>query len=162
MAIDEEALLAAYRRLETPLYNAIYRLLWESSECQDLIHDAFLRIWARRDTVDAARVDALLWSSALNLARNRLRWRSLWRWVGLEAREPEASDDPPHAATTTALRKALTRLPRAQREIVLLTEFGGFDTSEVASLLDIPPGTVASRKHHALRRLREWLGDGDE
>jgi RNA polymerase sigma-70 factor (ECF subfamily) len=79
MTLREDALYASYRRLERPLYNVLYRLLWQREDCQDLIQDAFVRVWERRDKVDDATIDALIWTTALNLARNRLRWKRLWR-----------------------------------------------------------------------------------
>ena len=59
--------------------------------------------------------------------------------------------------------QALAQLDERDRQIVLLSEYAGFDTAELAGLLRIAPGTVGSRKHGALARLR-WLlkeeGDG--
>jgi len=161
MAIDEAALIAAYRRLETPLHSAVLRLLWDAHESQDAVHEAFLRVWAMRERVDAARLEALLWTSALNLARNRLRWLGLRRWLGLQPEDAVAGDDPAQMAEQSRLRAALEQLTPAQREVVLLSEFGGFDTRELAAMLRVPEGTVATRKHHAVRRLRQLLGGGD-
>src|SRR3546814_15142656 len=90
MPVDETELVASYGRVERPLYNALYRMLWDAQECQDVIHDAYLRLWQRKARVDAARIDALAWTAALNLARNRLRWRrrSEERRVGKECVSP--------------------------------------------------------------------------
>lgn len=160
MPLTEADLLACYRRLETPLFNALYRWLWQAQDCQDLIHDAFLRVWDKRASVDAARVDALAWTTALNLARNRLRWRVLWRTGEIEA-HALAGEDAAQAAERRQrderMRAALRRLPKGLRDVVILSEFGGLDTAAIAALLGIPPGTVGSRRHNALARLRGWL-----
>ncbi|HEY0178319.1 MAG TPA: RNA polymerase sigma factor [Dokdonella sp.] len=166
MALDEAELYACYRRLEQPLHDVLYRRLWHAQDCQDLIHDAFLRVWDRREQVDAARLDALIWTTALNLARNRLRWRALRR-----RREPVPFAEPPgdpaeHAARgfdERRLRAALARLPRRLRDVLLLAEFGGLRLAEIAELLGVPTGTVGSRRHHALARLRTLLAEhGDD
>jgi len=159
--IDETELVASYRRVERPLYNALYRMLWDAQECQDTLHDACLRLWQRRALVDAARVDALAWTTALNLARNRLRWRRLRGWTPPpEALEALASDDDPQAAAEQArLHAALQRLPAAMLDVVLMAEFSGMGTREIAQALGVPEGTVASRKHHAVRKLKQWLGE---
>lgn len=44
-------------------------------------------------------------------------------------------------------------------EVVLLAEFGGMDAREIAQVLGIPEGTVASRRHTAVQRLKQWLGE---
>lgn len=162
MALREDALYASYRRLERPLYNVLYRQLWQAQDCQDVIHDAFLRVWERRTGVDETTLDALIWTTALNLARNRLRWRRLWRHEPLDESVPLQDDD---VATdflaTRRLRKALRELPTASRDVLLLSEFGGLRGAEIAAVLGIPAGTVASRKHQAMDRLKILLGEPD-
>lgn len=55
------------------------------------------------------------------------------------------------------LWKALEMLGPEQREIIVLKELQGFRYQEIASILDIPEGTVASRLYHARRALKEAL-----
>lgn len=162
MAIGEEAFVACYRRIERPLHNVLYRLLWHGQDCQDVMHEACLRVWKRRDAVDPARVDALVYATAMNLARNRLRWRALWRSDDIDALGSPGGDQPDAAAGHAHLRHALARLSVGMRQVLLLAEVAGFDTAEIARILDIPAGTVASRKHHALRRLRQLMGPADD
>lgn len=162
MAIGEEAFVACYRRIERPLHNVLYRLLWHGQDCQDLMHEAFLRIWKRRGDVDPARIDALVYATAMNLAKNRLRWRALWRWDDVDAIDATATDDPVAGVMQAQLRHALSTLSVEMRQVVLLSEIAGFGTAEVAQVLGIPAGTVGSRKHHALRRLRDLMGTADE
>jgi RNA polymerase sigma-70 factor, ECF subfamily len=57
------------------------------------------------------------------------------------------------------LWSALERLPEDQREILVLKELEGFRYQEIASILDIPEGTVASRLFHARRGLKEVLDE---
>jgi len=157
--LGEPALLAAYRRLETPLYNVLYRMLWNPHDCQDAIHDAFLRVWARRAQVREEGLDALLYATALNLARNRLRWQRLRQLAGVPADTVSAADDPATDAERAGLRRALAAMPRGAREVLQLSEFGGLPGDEVARVLGIPVGTVGSRKHAAMRWLRDALGE---
>lgn len=161
MPVDETELVASYRRVEHPLYNALYRMLWDAQECQDVIHDAYLRLWQRKARVDADRIDALAWTAALNLARNRLRWRRLRGWPAApETVDAIAGEDDPQASAEQArLHVALRRLPVAMLEVVLMAEFSGMGTREIALALGIPEGTVASRKHGAVLRLKQWLGE---
>lgn len=55
MALREGALYASYRRLERPLFNVLYRQLWQREDCQDVIHDAYVRVWERRAKSTQAR-----------------------------------------------------------------------------------------------------------
>lgn len=159
MSLNEPALYASYRRLEKPLFNVLYRQLWQTQDCQDVIQDAYLRVWQRRAKVDAATLDPLVWTTALNLARNRLRWRALRRHEPLDAAGlPAAAEDGTDFLAARQLHQALRQLPRAWQQVLLLTAFSGMRNLDIATVLGIPEGTVASRKHLALARLRTLLG----
>lgn len=164
MAIEASELEACYVRVGRGLFNVLYRMLWDAPASQDVIHDAFLRLWTRRAQLHAAHLDALVYRTALNLARNRLRWNRLRHWVGAEALDeavPPPGLEEDRRAELRDLRRALSQLDAQEREILLLSEYAGFDTAELARLLQIAPGTVGSRKHRALARLRELLeGNG--
>lgn len=164
MALREDALYASYRRLEKQLFNVLYRRLWQAEDCQDVIHDAYVRVWERRGKVDEITLDSLIWTTALNLAKNRLRWRIL--------RRHEVIEDLPQLAVesrqqdflaTRRLHDALRQLPDAWQQVLLLAEFSGMRGTEIAAVLGIPAGTVASRKHLAIERLKTLMGaSGDE
>lgn len=161
MAISASELEACYARVERGLFNVLYRMLWDAPTCQDVMHDAFLRLWSRREGLHGERIDSLAYATALNLARNRLRWSKLRHWVGMEDLEaaPFPVNDEQDRAALHDLRDALVRLDAADRKILLLSEYAGFDTAEIAAMLGIAPGTVGSRKHRALARLRELMGE---
>ncbi|MEO8859661.1 MAG: sigma-70 family RNA polymerase sigma factor [Burkholderiaceae bacterium] len=160
MTLRQDALYASYRKLERPLFNVLYRQLWQAEDCQDMIQDAYMRVWERRDKVDEATLDALVWTTALNLAKNRLRWRVLRRHDTLdEASLQLPVDAPPQDfLATRQLHQALQKLPRAWQQVLLLSEFSGLRGTEIAAVLGIPAGTVASRKHLAMERLKTLMG----
>ncbi|HEY0199735.1 MAG TPA: RNA polymerase sigma factor [Rhodanobacter sp.] len=160
MALREDALYASYRRLEKPLFNVLYRQLWHVEDCQDVIHDAYVRVWERRGKVDEATLDALVWTTALNLAKNRLRWRVLRRHDVVDENLPQLMGDaqPMDFLATRRLHEALRQLPHAWRQVLLLSEFSGMRGNEIAGVLGIPAGTVASRKHLAMVRLKALMG----
>jgi RNA polymerase sigma factor (sigma-70 family) len=61
------------------------------------------------------------------------------------------------------VREAIAALPDDVRDVVLLTTFTPLGYDEVGAALGIPAGTVGSRRHRALRMLRERLGkESDE
>lgn len=161
MPIDATELQACYQRVERPLHNVLYRWLWDAQACQDTMHDAFLRLWARREQLSPQGLDALAYTTALNLARNQLRWRRLRAWIGLNTLDAQPQDDTDILAERHQLRRALEQLDTNERDILLLSEFSGFDTNELARLLGIAPGTVGSRRHRALVKLRRLMGVDD-
>jgi len=164
-ALDRPALEALYARLETPVYNVVYRWLWNPDDASDVVQEAFVRLWKMRARVRVDTVEPLVFRIALNLASNRRRARRLWRWVSLEPeREPNEGaprpDEPIEARQRRALvRAAIDALPERYRRVIVMCELSELSYAEVAAALDLPAGTVASRRHKAMELLRRHLGE---
>ena len=63
------------------------------------------------------------------------------------------------AEEAAQLRRALAALPDGQREVLELRFFGQASLEEIAKVLDCPLGTVKSRLHHGLEKLRQLKFD---
>ncbi|HEX6869093.1 MAG TPA: sigma-70 family RNA polymerase sigma factor, partial [Candidatus Limnocylindrales bacterium] len=70
---------------------------------------------------------------------------------------PEPTDDFARVADRDALDRAFDRLSFDQRAVLVLTHYVGMPGPEVAEILGIPVGTVASRLHYAIRAMRAEL-----
>jgi RNA polymerase sigma-70 factor, ECF subfamily len=164
--IDDAAVEALYAELERPVYNVVFRWVWDREEAREVVQEAFVRLWRMRARVEPATVRPLLYRIAVNLASNRRRWRRLRRVVALE-RAPAAAPAPSRAADEAmereqrqaAVRSAVEALPERLRRVVTLCELAGLSYAEVAAILEIPAGTVASRRNAAMERLRSVLDD---
>jgi RNA polymerase sigma factor (sigma-70 family) len=156
-SVDKAEWIAVYRRLEKPLYNVVYRMLWDAAESQDVVQDAFLRCWRRKNDIRADGFTALLYRTALNLASNRRRRARLWRMVGVTAIAEVADENNVDEPISPVVRAAFDALPDALKYVVLLTEIAGMTYPEVAAALSVAEGTVGSRRSRALALLREQL-----
>lgn len=157
-----------YERLERPLYNVAYRYVWSAADAREVVQEAFLRLWRMRPRVRLDTVEPLLFRIAINAATSRLRRRRLWRWVSLGALGDRAAEDAgPERRAIAAdaharMRRALGTLPADLRQVVILCELSELSYAEVAEVLGVPAGTVASRRHRALERLRRTLSRGSD
>jgi RNA polymerase sigma-70 factor (ECF subfamily) len=156
-SVDNAQWIDVYRRLEKPLYNVVYRVIWDAAESQDVVQETFLRCWRRKDDIRADGFKALLFRTALNLASNRRRRARLWRIVGVDVLDEVADQRAADDALSKPLRDALESLPTTWRDILLLTELAGMTYPEIAAALGIAEGTVGSRRTRALALLRERL-----
>ena len=163
---DARAFEALFRSLYPPLVRFAAGLAGEADEADDLVQEAFVRLWERRTTLDPERsVRALLYRTVRNLAYNRTRDRSRRRHL-LESHEPpEASPraDVVLEARHTAehLRRAVAALPERQREAFLLTRVEGLSHTDVADVMGIAAATVNVHLVRALKTLRSSLGPSD-
>ena len=136
------------------LYRALYFVTGSSADAEELMQDAFLKLWERWDGVHT--IDdpvGYLFRTAMNGFRMRARRARVAarRIVSMEtARDPfdeiELRDD---------VRRLLLGLPVRQRAALVLTEIFGYSSEQAARILGIRPVTVrvlASQGRAALRR----------
>src|SRR5215471_17289422 len=91
--VDDASWVELYRALEKPLYNVVYRWLWDRTESQDVVQEAFLRCWRARARIREEGFKAFVFRTAINLAANRRRRKKLWRLVSLDALSEAPADE---------------------------------------------------------------------
>lgn len=159
-AADLEAL---YVKLEKPVYNVVYRCVWDREEARDLTQDAFTRLWRMREKFKSDGVESLVYKIALNLARSALRRRKILRWLPLGPSTPppvasgDLAGDLEQNEEQARVRTAILGLPNDLRQVILLCEFTELNYSQVGETLSIPQGTVGSRRNRALQMLKVQL-----
>ena len=162
---DTLALRELYDAHASPLLRYLERVLTDSGAAEDVCQEAFLRLWRRAELFDPerGRFGAWLYRTASNLAFNRMSLKSSRETPmdpALDVRvEPRAG--PLEEATVVERRRllhaALERLGPQDRAILSLRHLEERPVAEVAEILSIPQGTVKSRVHYAVRRLKQLL-----
>ena len=155
-----------YDRHRRGLFTFLLRFLGERQSAEDLLQEAFLRVFASRDTYrPVAAFRTWLFTIARTLALDHLRARK-----GNTALDPEQAlarltdpgATPPEQVEARELLErletAVLELPPAEREVLLLSRFAGLTHTEIADVTGISPGAVRVALHRALRRLRNSLG----
>jgi RNA polymerase sigma-70 factor (ECF subfamily) len=156
---------AAWGALVTAHQEAIFRLayllLGDADAAADVAQDAFVRAFRALDRFDPARpLRPWLLRITANVARNHRRslgryWAAVRRWI--EAAPPPVTalgDRTAQEWEARTLWQAVRRLRPAEQEVVYLRYFLDLSEAEMAGALEVPPGTVKSRLHRALARLR--------
>ena len=143
------------------LYRVAFRLLGDPHDAEDVVQDAFRSAWASRHLFDPARSERA-WLLAILRRRAADHWRRSNAVVrpGMgELPQPAAplGRDPFADELSSAMQRALGRLPEELRETLLLVVVGGLTHQEAADLQGVPLGTVLSRVSRARSRLREFL-----
>lgn len=160
------ALGGLYDRLEPRAYRTAMSVCHDHDCAQDAVQDAFVSIWVSRATYSAGRGTVMHW--ALSIVRHRAIHLARRRSVSAgpsEATtrldEQPATDDVPRdfaiRAETEQLAVLLQGLPRAQQQVIRLAFFNGLTHTQIASRLELPPGTVKGRMRLGLNKLRAGL-----
>ncbi len=152
-----ETFEAAFPELFERARRLAARLLGAEEAAEDVAAEAMARAWLRWRRLEGASYrDAWVLRVATNLCLDTLR-----------RRRPQPPSPGPFDATEQhvvrlALAAALARLPRRQREAVVLRHLADLPESDVAAALGISPGTVGAHVHRGLIALRQRLGDDFE
>jgi RNA polymerase sigma-70 factor (ECF subfamily) len=131
----------------------------DASLCDDVVAETFLVAWRRLEHVPH---DARPW--LIGVARNvRLNLlRSARRQHAVSSRLSETASSPEQSETsheTDAVKAALSMLPEADREVLLLSVWDDLDRGAIAQVLGCSKPNVSVRLHRARRRLRATLAE---
>jgi RNA polymerase sigma factor (sigma-70 family) len=159
-----------FERLTQQRLNRAYRfatvILDDDVEAEDAVHDAAVRAWSCWGSLrDVARFDAWFDRIVVNICRDRLRRRKVRRSEPLHdlADRPAEGTEIERLTETAALLRAVDGLGFEHRTVVVLRFLEGMTVAEIASRTGSREGTVKSRLHYAIRRLRAALDEeGDE
>ena len=163
------ALETLYVAHERGLYNAAYRYVWNADDARDVVQDAFVRLWDKRDRVEWDRAAGLAYTIVLGIAHNRRRGSAIRRALGFgrgdelpEVAAPGRIDDQLAAARLDAtVRRCIDELPERLRSVLVMAMFSGLDYAEIGLALGLPSGTVGSRRTEAVARIRARLEELD-
>lgn len=165
---DRDAFRQLYARYRTPLFSLALRMVHDPGEAEELLQDAFLKIWRHASGFDERRSRPFTW--AVTIVR-----RTCIDHLRRHRREPSPSPlgddaaasavsglDSPLRATMAGedreqVQRALGRLPGPQREALDLALFSGLTQAEIAARLQQPVGTVKSWIRRGLLDLRAAL-----
>lgn len=156
-----------FRELYERDYPAIYRtmraMVFDSSRAEDLAQEAFVRAYRSRDRYKpTGPAGAWLHRIAVNVAISHLRREKLSRLIAPKLLVGPSSGGYDRVEAKTLLERALLRLSPKVRAAVVLHYYHGYTRDEVAKILGIPSGTVASRIAKAMVVMRQELTGSEQ
>ena len=150
--MDNQEFQNRVRACERRLYATAYLLLHVTADCEDAVQEAVLRAWQRLPGLQNPQFfETWLTRIVINECKSQLRRRS---------RRGETELSPRLAAPVSPepeLHAALTALKWKYRVVLTLKYIDGYTIEEIAHILTLPRGTVASRLDQAKRLLRAQM-----
>jgi RNA polymerase sigma-70 factor (ECF subfamily) len=164
---DADAFEVVLERHENAAFSLAYRICGARSGAEDVVQEAFLAVWRNGARYDRARGSVRTWTlgivhnravDALRRAGVHERRRASDEGIEESLEAPERTDAQAIGrAASDEIRGALGELPSEQRRVIELAYFGGFTHTEIASMLEMPIGTVKGRMRLGLHKLRGHL-----
>ena len=164
---QDRAAFASLFEFYAPRIKAMLTRLGAAADAaEDLAQETLLTVWRKAAYFDPDRASAAAWifTIARNLRIDRLRGDNRAKlYAPYDMVEPEGPQIPDSALNAAErderVRAALKELSQEQVRVVQLSFFEGRAHGDIATLLDLPLGTVKSRVRLAMARLRNLLGD---
>jgi RNA polymerase sigma-70 factor, ECF subfamily len=148
-----EAFYDAERRT---LFRRLWLITGNRAEAEELMQDAFLRVWERWERVGAMDDPVgYLYRTAMNLFRKRYRRAvlAIRRSIGLAPSRDDFAD----ADDRQTVQRVLSTLPPRQRAALVLTEMLGFTADEAGRALGVQASTVRSLSRHGRESFRRAM-----
>jgi RNA polymerase sigma-70 factor, ECF subfamily len=163
----KEALGEVYRRHAGAVFALAQRVLGNRSLAEEVVQEVFLRLWNQPERFDPNRGSLRSYLLAQSHGRSIDLFRSEMSRGRRERadaarrvdHEPDIATKVQDLAVSVEVHRALEVLPDTEASAIRLAYFGGRSYREVASLLNVPEGTVKSRIRAGLHRLRAALNE---
>ena len=165
---DAAAMETFYKRHASSVYSFSFRRMNDAALADEVVNDTLLQAWVSASSF-AGQSSPKTW--LLGIAKNKIL-DALRSKGKLEARQQDASDEETHSFADTApgayaqllarqqgqhLSHCFDELPAEQRDCMHLSFVEGLSLAEIAQVMTIPANTVATRIHHAKRKLRACM-----
>ncbi|HZV49987.1 MAG TPA: sigma-70 family RNA polymerase sigma factor [Candidatus Dormibacteraeota bacterium] len=164
---DVDALARLYDRYGALAFSVALRIVGDPGRAEDVVQDAFLKLWHGASRFDAHRGSLRTWviTSVRNRSIDYLRGRNAHerqeREIPLETEAEGFGADPwlevAQSIQRDVIQEALASLPPEQRQAVELAYFGGYSHREIAEMIRVPLSTVKGRMRLALEKLHSYL-----
>jgi RNA polymerase sigma-70 factor, ECF subfamily len=163
---DAEAFAALYDRHGRMAYTLAYRMMGEKQEAEDVVQEAFIKVWRSAGGYRVGRGSVRTWILSIVHNRGIDQIRSHARRGRMqdkvEASAPTSEPSEAFAETwrnsqRDQVREALNTLPQEQLKILELAYFSGYTHVEIAERLDLPLGTVKGRMRLGLQKVRGFF-----
>ncbi|MBV5261006.1 sigma-70 family RNA polymerase sigma factor [Synechococcus moorigangaii CMS01] len=160
---DRQSFRILYQRYHQKVRSTLYQLCGITL-LDDLVQEVFLKAWQglprlKNPDYFATWLYRITWNVATDQRRRFAKQMTLI--TGLEAQMGSGTERSPERLSQIhyedLVQQGLQSLSLEHRAVLVLHDLKDLPQKEVAAILEIPPGTVKSRLHHARRSLRQFL-----
>lgn len=148
-----------YNSFAPALYGVLLRLVKDPERAEDLLQDAFVKVWSNSHTYNPKQGRLFTWLLTItrNLAMDELRARKVRAAASTYIYEHVTESMIPVLAEGMSQQSLLSSLSPKYQPIVELMYYRDYTSQEVADTLKLPLGTVKTRVRMALQQLRQFF-----
>ena len=148
--------------LKNKLFRFAKRMLDQTEEAEDVVQEAFIRLWNRREKLDEYRsVEALAMITTKNLCLDKIKSKrypveNMDNHSRFIENMPDETE-PDHSDLIHGIHQAIRLLPEQQQIIIHLRDIEGYEFEEIAEIVEMNENAIRVALSRARKRIREML-----
>ncbi len=159
---DESAFSYLYDNYSAALNGVIYAMVGDITLTEDILQEAFLKIWKNIDAYDESKGKLYTWMRRLthnltldNLKSNQHKYQNKVVKDEMAVINIQVNNSIIGKLDSLDFKRKLDKLDPKQRRIIDMSYYQGYTQEEIAEALDMPVGTVKTKIRSAIIELRK-------
>ncbi len=153
--MDKKDYHSAANNFSDGLYRFAIKLCKDEALAQDLVQDAFEKVWIKKETIQAEKVKSYLFRTVFN---QFLDGKKRNKVVSIEEYHSDPVFYPESCDLKEVLNMALATLPAIQKSALLLRDYEGYNYDEIGEILELNPSQVKVYIYRARKQLQKYIG----
>lgn len=152
---------ADYNHCVDQYADSVYRFIFKNMRVEewarDVVQDAFMKMWEKRQNIDAVKAKSYLFTTAYHCMIDVLRREKKITYKDELVVTASTSAQPPHDLQTI-LHQALDKLSEIQKSVVLLRDYEGYSYDEIGEICNLKPSQVKVYIYRARLSMKKFIG----
>lgn len=142
------------------IFRFILKNLGDEESSNDIVQEAFLRLWDKRRNVEFEKAKTYLFTSAYHIMIDMIRKeKNKKKYVESADFNRHSSND--FSDLSEILSKAVAQLPEIQRTVVMLRDYEGYSYEEIGEITNLNESQVKVYIYRARKALKQYIGSMD-
>ena len=141
--------------------DAILRFLVKNikdiDSAKDILQDTYVKLWEKKEGVDFLKAKSYIFTTAYHTMINDIKYRAQKDNIT----PSRTMDINKYSDVKQVLNEALERLPKLQKEVILLRDYEGYAYKEIAEILSLTEENVKINIFRARVKLKDYIGSID-
>jgi len=139
------------------VYRFVLKNIRDDDSAQDIVQDAFMRMWEKREEINGEKSKSYLFTTAYHLVIDNVRHQE--RFTELNHTSHEFYDEAPsYSDLQEILNQAIEQLPPDQKMVLLLRDYEGYSYQEIGEMTRLNESQVKVYIYRARLFLKKYIG----
>lgn len=156
--MTEQEYNTAVKTLSHRLFGYVFKSLRDKEDSNDIVQDAFMKLWENRKKVDPAKAKSWLFTTAHNALINFVKKSGRMSSMD-EMNLDRGKSDKHEFELNEIIDAALAKLPEQQKTILLLRDYEGYNYKEIGEIMKLNESQVKVYLFRARKKVKEDIKD---